>query len=356
MLMKALIPSYRLYEITMNQYASPSLRVAFILSCAFVIFLPSCVSLTPQKSQSQEASRKEQKPVSPQNRQVTWKDTSVSKHVFSRTGGAETFGGTPSAQIQNPTPKAPPAMVLIPAGDLLMGSKSGEGAVDETPQHKVYLAAYYIDTHEVTNAEYYEFWKADGGKTSKHTPASYGSSYMIGDWPDAATSKPNFPVVGITWYDAVAYAEWAGKRLPTEAEWEKAARGTDARIWPWGNSFNKESTSGSALSDGTSRDSASLACSNSRDGKDGYDNTTSPVENYHCGASPYGVYDMAGNVWQWTADIYHNTHLRYMRGGSYENYEYNLRVWARNNAGPDFYGVNVGFRCVRNLQPEKVNK
>jgi formylglycine-generating enzyme required for sulfatase activity len=252
-------------------------------------------------------------------------------------------------------------MVLISADEFTMGSQTGKGDKDENPQHNVHLDAYYIDVHEVTNAQYYQFWLADGGEKSKHTPASYGSSYMIGDWPEVARTKPNYPVVGVTWYDAKAYAEWAGKRLPTEAEWEKAARGTEARMWPWGNDFNLKI----AVPETVNESSASKAHSNRRDGNDGYDNTTAPVNSYPTGISPYGVHDMAGNVWEWTVDWYSEDYyaraskenpkgptkgkLKVVRGGSWNNREYSQRCVNRYYCYPDSWGNTLGFRCARDL-------
>lgn len=163
----------------------------------------------------------------------------------------------------------------------------------------------------------------------------------------------NHPMVMVTWFGAKAYANFYGWRLPTEIEWEKAARGDDTRAYPWG--------------DEVARNQANFISSHKILQKIfGKHHITTPVgyyngKNYNGyltmdAKSPFGLYDMAGNVWQWTGDIYHNTHLRYMRGGSQANYEYNLRVWARNSAGPDFYGINVGFRCVRDVQSEEINK
>ena len=170
-----------------------------------------------------------------------------------------------------PVPPPPAEMILIPAGEFIMGSPEGEGDANEHPQHPVFLNAFYIDKYEVTNALYKQFMSATG-----HIAPLF--------WDDEEYNHPNQPVVRVTWHDAVAYAEWAGKRLPTEAEWEKAARGTDGRIYPWGNEWD------------------SSKCNSGVSG-DGYE-YTAPVGSFPAGASPYGVMDMAGNVWEWCADWY----------------------------------------------------
>ena len=183
-------------------------------------------------------------------------------------------------------------MILIPAGTFTMGSDTR--AADEKPKHKVYLDAYYISKYEVTNAEYYEFWKLQansGQKTSKRTPENFTHLPQIGDWPARAKQFPNHPVVGISWHDAKAYAVWKGMRLPTEAEWEKAARGYTNRIWPWGNAI--EPHANTAADD------------------DGYKNRLAPVGSFPKGKSYYGVMDMAGNVWEWTADWYSDVYYGY---------------------------------------------
>ena len=113
-------------------------------------------------------------------------------------------------------------MILIPAGEFIMGSPEGEGEDYEHPQHTVFLDAFYIDKYEVTNAQYKQFMDATGRKAPEY-------------WEDERLNQPNQPVVSVTWHDAVAYANWAEKRLSTEAEWEKAARGTDGRKYPWGS-------------------------------------------------------------------------------------------------------------------------
>ena len=319
----------------------------------FSIALSSCLTLAPPQEQVGSEREIEQKISASQSKHVTWESVKVNKRVPPPNTVAS------PDQMKNPSEEPPAGMVLIPAGEVLIGNKVGIGDSDESPQHKVYLDAYYMDVHEVTNAQYHQFWVADGGKKSKHTPASYGSSYMIGDWPQVAETKPNYPVVGVTWYDATAYAEWAGKRLPTEAEWEKAARGTDARAWPWGNDFDIEKPT----SDIAGESSVSKVHANRRDGNDGYDNTTAPVASYPTGASPYGVHDMAGNVWEWVADWYGRDYysnspaknpkgpnigkLKMVRGGSWYHREHDQRCSNRYYSYPDSWGYTLGFRCAK---------
>jgi len=204
-----------------------------------------------------------------------------------------------------------------------MGSDTGKE--DESPQQEVILDAYNIDIYPVTNAEYKKFVDATGHKPPRN--------WKNGTYPEG---KADHPVVWVTWYDAQAYAEWVGKRLPTEAEWEKAARGTDGRIYPWGNEFDKNKC-------------------NSREAgiKD-----TVPVGSYPDNASPFGVYDMAGNVWEWTADWYDayrgslyefnrfGEKYKVLRGGSWYDGADFVRCSARNSADPNFSFSTIGFRCA----------
>ena len=161
-------------------------------------------------------------------------------------------------------------MVLVPAGEFLMGNEA-EG---DAPSHRVYLDALYIDRQEVTNARYLKFVEATRHRAPQHV---VDPQYDL--WVGAALTPgvADLPVVNVDWSDADAYCRWAGKRLPTEAEWEKAARGTDGRIFPWGN----ETPSFARLNFSRRWQGA---------------HTLQPVGNYEAGNSPYGVQDMAGNV------------------------------------------------------------
>ena len=230
---------------------------------------------------------------------------------------------TPAPPTPTSAPSAKENMVYIPGGEFIMGSD--EGNEDEKPQRTVYVDGFNIDIYPVTNAEYKEFVDATG-----HAPPHHweGNTYPEG--------KGDHPVVWVSWHDAQAYCQWAGKRLPTEAEWEKAARGTDGRKWPWGNTFDP--TKCNAKESGIGE--------------------TTPVGKYPEGVSPYGVMDMAGNVWEWTADwyeaypgsSYQSTRFgkknKVMRGGSWFDASAFVRCSVRNNAAPNFFFSTIGFRCA----------
>jgi gamma-glutamyl hercynylcysteine S-oxide synthase len=227
-------------------------------------------------------------------------------------------------------------MVLVPAGPFMMGSLDGDS--DEAPPHVKNLPAFYIDKFEVTHERYAKFLAATGRKPPV-------------DWPDGKMpEKPaSHPVVNVTFADAEAYASWAGKRLPTEAEWEKAARGSDGRIYPWGNSLSGKKT-------------ATPVGDNARD-------HTYPVGSFADDVSPFGAMDMAGNVCEWTTDWYDaypgsdekrvefGKKYRVIRGGGaieYYAHPFTLRSAQRGYALPYGTSDGLGFRCV--LDATKVAK
>ena len=221
-------------------------------------------------------------------------------------------------------------MVVIPAGEFLMGSPEGEGDDDEHPQHKVFVDTFYMDKYEVTNAQYKQFMDATGHKTP-------------GFWDDEEYNQPNHPVVGVDWYDAKAYCQWAGKRLPTEAEWEKAARGgLVGKKYPWG--------------DNITHDDANYSDTGGKDTWSG----TSPVGSF--APNGYGLYDMAGNVWEWCSDWFDSGYYetspeqnpagpssgpcRVLRGGSWLGIETYLRAACRDYGDPTGADYGSGFRGV----------
>ncbi|MBI3945181.1 MAG: SUMF1/EgtB/PvdO family nonheme iron enzyme [Armatimonadetes bacterium] len=239
-------------------------------------------------------------------------------------------------------PKDGMEFVFVPAGEFTMGSDDGQD--DEKPAHKVSLPGYWIGKCEVTVAQYRRFCQ----ETGRQMPDGQG-----GD---------NHPVVNVTWEDAAAYAQWAGCRLPTEAEWEKAARGTDAREFVWGAAWPPPRGAGN-FADVTAKtkhtDWTIL---------EGYDDgfaDAAPVGSFPAGASPYGCLDMAGNVWEWCGSVYkpypyraddgredpNDNSMRVFRGASFGNVgRGNLRAAIRNRFDRGLSLDYVGFRCARSSQ------
>ncbi len=262
---------------------------------------------------------------------------------------------TPTPAVVNKSTKVNPKdnaeIVLIPAGEFLMGSMDSDklASNDEKPIHKVYLNKYYIYKTEVTVLQYYNFCSATGRKMP---PAP--------DWG----WQDNHPIVNVTWYDAKAYAEWAGAILPSEAQWEKAARGSDGRIYPWGNKWEGSK------------------CANwDNSGEGNTPKGTHIVGSFPSGASLYGVLDMSGNAYEWCDDFYNTDYYknnkqeknpmgpdkgdtRVLRGGSWVNIindGNNYRCAYRYDFNSSNYGVNIGFRCamlidknndINNIQPD----
>jgi iron(II)-dependent oxidoreductase len=220
-------------------------------------------------------------------------------------------------------------MVTIPAGPFVMGSDGGPG--DESPAHEVDVPEYEIDQFEVTNRDFAQFIGATGYETDSQKSGS-GST-----WQKYAEGKDNHPVVKVSWNDAVAYCEWLGKRLPTEVEWEKAAKGSEGYVYPWGNDFDPQKANG----------------------KDRGIRSTTAVGSFPEGASPYGLLDMAGNVWEWTADWYEaypgssyrsdyfGERFRVLRGGGWFETADFLRTTVRNANTDVAASDDIGFRCAR---------
>jgi serine/threonine-protein kinase len=244
--------------------------------------------------------------------------------------------------------------VYVPAGEFLMGSvdaeakqtTSGGRAYPEIPQHTVYLDAYWIDKYEVTTAQY-ALCVAAGACQPPFNTAAYTYANYYGN-PEYA----NYPVIWVSWYMARDYCTWAGRRLPSEAEWEKAARGTDGRKYPWGN----EPVNGERAN------SCDVSCTRSianPNYDDGYPDVA-PVGSYPAGASPYGALDMAGNVWEWTSTLVQPYPYaaadgredqqavgeRVWRGGPWSNGFWWLRVTVRYRAVQTYWWYNLGFRCA----------
>ncbi len=250
----------------------------------------------------------------------------VEEEVTPPTDATRSEGGA----SDQPTPDE---MVRIPAGEFVRGT--GLGGYDEQPERRIFLDAYQIDRYEVTNYHYQQFVQATGHRKSG-PPSRYAKNM-------SKMRGINQPVVYVSWDDAEAYCRWKGKRLPTEAEWEKAMRGGDGRLWPWGNQLD-------------------WSASNRAHVNDGYV-ATAPVGVFAKDVSPFGVADGAGNVIEWVADWYgeeayrdsedrnpkgpdHGT-FRVMRGGGYTTTGVDVRVTSRSKMVPDFRDETIGFRCAK---------
>jgi formylglycine-generating enzyme required for sulfatase activity len=250
---------------------------------------------------------------------------------------AAPFLFTSPALSQNPE-----NMVLVPQGEFGMGGSKHD---KDEGLHNVVLDAYYIDKYEVSNKDYKDFMKATG-----HTQPAY--------WDDPRLSNPEQPVVGVNWYEASGFCEWKGKRLPTEAEWERAAKGQDGNEpFPWGHEFDETKANfGQKM------------------------RRTTPVNSYPSGVSGYGAYNMSGNVFEWVSDWYDPTYfnaspalnpqgpatglnfanqgpVKVLKGGSWlapaSSLHSNHRFW--NKPENNSYGVGLGFRCAQSASPIETN-
>lgn len=251
--------------------------------------------------------------------------------VSSSASSTASAGSNPSARTRvadNMT------MMLVPEGNFIMGSRDGIGDDDEHPQHTVFLTAFWMDKTEVTNAMYSQCVHA-GACTPPHVTKSSTRGTYYGD-----PQYDDYPAVNVDWNQASSYCDWAGAQLPTEAEWEKAARGTDGRTYPWGEGIDCSFANyyGCGLND------------------------TVDVASLVKGSSPYAIYGLAGNVSEWVADWYDPNYYvvspasnpsgpssgqgRVLRGGSWNHFPDKVSVSTRLANQPDVWDYAIGFRCA----------
>ena len=247
-------------------------------------------------------------------------------------------------------------MILIPAGECLVGDDDPDYLVTnygwpdltkpgmisraewfkkqhETPSRTVWVDSYWIEVHPVTNGQYSKFVSAGGYQTRDFWDDEgweWVQHYNI-SCPDPRTNwrapdRALHPIAGVNWFEAFAYAKWAGKRLPTAEEWECAARGYDRRIWPWGSDWEPDY----------------LNSTESRI------NDTTPVGSFPKGKSPFGCYDMAGNVDEWTIDTVHSDNRGLKRGGTWRTPGWHCRCSHRCGSSKEHRNPTIGFRCCSN--------
>lgn len=225
-------------------------------------------------------------------------------------------------------------MAEIPEGLFMMGFDGTQALEDERPKHQVWLPAFSMDMHEVTTMQYGAFLTT----TTRPAPWQWNSVDLA--------QHGDRPVIGVHWPDAEAYCRWKGKRLPTEAEWEKAARGTDGRLYPWGNQVPTDALANFALG-----------------ARFSYSQVLMPVQSYEQGKSPYGLYQMAGNVWEWVQDWYaanfyetspdrnpsgpEQGQFKVLRGGSWSDLPKYLLTYGRFKLPPETRNSYTGFRCAK---------
>ena len=263
----------------------------------------------------------------------------------------------------------PDAWALVPAGEFLSGQHNEPVVIDydyeimatdvTVTQYTAFLGQALADgTLGVDGGQVVGFYPGDEFHGARHEIEIPAAEYIFVPLDDPAArftfdgttfaARPgyeNHPMTDVSWFGAWGYCRYFGGRLPTELEWEKAARGPeDDRPFPWGYEIARHNANFYSSRD-PFEDMGSAGSRSSPVGfyngrtYDGYATLNS--------ASPYGLYDMAGNVWQWAGDVYEGQHYRYLRGGSKDSYEMDLRIWVRNNATPTYFSPGVGFRCAR---------
>lgn len=259
--------------------------------------------------------------------------------------GVGNAGSTLPAEIVSDKDGAP--LVLIPEGVFPMGvpKAARDGGVDERPNHEVYLDAFYMDKYEVTNMRYLQFVTETGHRPPQHPTDPTKNLWQGNMMPETVG---DLPVINVDWYDAEAYCRWAGRRLPTEAEWEKAAKGNHDWRFPWGD---VEPTDRHLNFNQVWRGEATLV----------------PVGIYEKGKSPYGVYDVAGNVWEWVADWYDPNYYakspkrnpkgpsdgvyKTVRSSGWQVETPQVRIFTRIKSKPLERNHSTGFRCAMDAKP-----
>lgn len=227
-------------------------------------------------------------------------------------------------------------MIEIPAGEFIMGRDGTQALEDERPAHRVWLDRFAIDQYEVTTAQYAEFLHSD----RRASPWQWGTVDL--------SLHGALPVIGVSWHDADDYCRWKVKRLPTEAEWEKSARGTDGRFYPWGSQTPTNQRANFALG-----------------ARFSYDQVLEPVHSQPQGRSPYGLHHMAGNVYEWVQDWYainyydgspdrnppgpEQSQFKVVRGGSWSDLPKYLLAYGRFKLPPDTRNSYTGFRCAQSV-------
>ena len=247
----------------------------------------------------------------------------------------------------------PTEWLLVPSGEFEMGAEGGPAHTDEAPKHRVFLDAFYIAKYEVANHQYLTFVKSAGHRAPENEDPKF-SIWRAGAMLEGAGE---LPVINVSWDDAAAFCKWTGGRLPTEAEWEKAARGTDGRTYPWGNDPVTGNRSNFSIENITFWDGPA---------------TLAKKDQYDYGRSPYGAYEMAGNVWEWVQDYYDENYYknspsknptgpssgkeRVVRGGSWQNNPDTVRSANRNKHEPSDRRIYIGIRCAKDAPEAKEAK
>ena len=294
----------------------------------------------------------------------TWRLLAMTVILLASCAPVDVSAPAPPIRVNADTSK----WASIPAGEFYQGQFNELGTMEYDYEMMVYLVtnqqyAAFLNTAlaedkvKVDGEEIVGFYAGDEFNSVKHE-----ERIEAGDWIYIPLNDPALrldfdgktftvqsgwewhPMTMVSWFGAQAYCKYYGWRLPTEMEWEKAARGTDTRPFPWGDEILR----GNANFYSSRDPFEDMNSFGSRTTPVGFYNGTK-YGDYQTldSASPYGLYDMAGNVWQWTGDIYEGMHYRFLRGGSKDTYDMDLRLWVRNNATPTYFSPGVGFRCAR---------